>query len=66
VASADYAGAGFQTGGPVNADTNQPVYWEWQHAHRGPEVPQPVAAYAPMTNGAVYDAASTGATIAAG
>lgn len=66
VASADYQPAGMQTGGAVNADTNQPVYWEWQHAHRGPEVPMPVQAYAPMTSGAVYDAASTGATIAAG
>jgi len=65
VASADYAASGFQTGGPVNADTNQPVYWEWQHAHRGPEVPMPVQAYAPMTSGAVYDAASTGAAVAA-
>jgi hypothetical protein len=66
VASADYAPAGMQTGGAVNADTNQPVYWEWQHAHRGPEVPMPVQAYAPMTSGAVYDAASAGAGLAAG
>lgn len=66
VASADYQPAGMQTGGAVNADTGQPVYWEWQHAHRGPEVPMPVQAYAPMTNGAVYDAASTGASLAAG
>lgn len=66
VASADYQPAGMQTGGAVNADTNQPVYLEWQHAHRGPEVPMPVQAYAPMTSGAVYDAASTGATLAAG
>lgn len=66
VASADYAPAGFQTGGAVNADTGQPVYWEWQHAHRGPEVPMPVQAYAPMTNGSVYDAGSTAAELAAG
>ena len=65
VASADYAPAGFQTGGAVNADTGQPVYWEWQHAHRGPEVPMPVQAYAPMTNGSVYEAGSTAADLAA-
>lgn len=65
VASANYQPAGMQTGGAVNADTNQPVYWEWQHAHRGPEVPMPVQAYAPQTSGAIYDAASTGASIAA-
>lgn len=66
VASANYAPAGFQTGGAVNADTGQPVYWEWQHAHRGPEVPMPVQAYAPMTNGSVYEAGSTAAAIAGG
>jgi hypothetical protein len=52
------------TGGPVSADTGQPVYWEWTHAHRGPEVAEPVAAYAPMTSGAVYDAASAAAATA--
>ena len=66
VASADYAPAGFQTGGAVNADTGQPVYWEWQHKHRGPEIAEPVQAYAPMTNGSVYDAGSTAAELAAG
>lgn len=64
--SANYTDAGYQPGGPVNADTGQPVYWEWQHAHRGPEVPMPVQAYAPMTSGSVYDVASTGAAVAAG
>ena len=54
------------TGGPVNAETGQPVFEEWQHAHRGPQVPPPVAAYAPMTAGGIYDATSAGATVAAG
>lgn len=59
-----------QPGQPVSAQTGQPVYWEWTHAHRPPEVayqvgvPQPQQAYAPMTGGATYDAASAAAELA--
>lgn len=49
---------GAPTGGPVNAQTGQPVFEEWQHAHRGPQVPPPVEAYAPQTSGAVYGPAA--------
>lgn len=51
-------------GGPVDTQNGQPVYWEWQHAHRSPDiavattVPDPQQAYAPMTSGATYDIAS--------
>lgn len=49
------------TGQAVSAQTGQPVYAEWQ-AIRGP-IPEPVQAYAPMTNGAVYDAGSAAASL---
>lgn len=54
-----------QTGGPVNAQTGAPIYYEWEHAHRGPEVAEPVEAYAPGTSGATYGPGTAGAAVSA-
>lgn len=54
---------GQQTGQAVNAQTGAPVYEEWAHAHRGPQVPPPIEAYAPGTNGATYGPAAASAAV---
>jgi len=55
-------GGGFQPGGgaqptgqAVDMQTGQPVFWEWEHKHRGPEIAEPVEAFAPQTSGAIHN-----------